>query len=173
MFTVSTSLLLNQVKPQLRPCNKLQQPTQAGMDKRKLVPYFYWEWTIGNKPRKRTTDRDCVTTKEKENKGTASHQRPRWWIAKTAAATGRQYPRLTRKNHSKATALLRLQNEQRFLWPRWRWTIRNQSKQPSNDTIARKKQKSESTHNTPQNSPAATTVQIEGTVPTMMSLLAG
>ena len=32
-----------------------------------------------NKPRKRTTDRDCVKPKKK---------RPRWWIAKTAAATG-------------------------------------------------------------------------------------
>ena len=43
-----------------------------------------------NKPRKRTTDRDCVTPekKKKERKGAASHQRPRWWIAKTAAATG-------------------------------------------------------------------------------------
>ena len=41
-----------------------------------------------NKPRKRTTDRDSVTPKKKrkKRKGAASHQRARWWIAKTAAA---------------------------------------------------------------------------------------
>ena len=169
MFTVSTSLLLNQVKPQLRPCNRLQQPTQAWTARKILVPYFYWEWTIEINQEK---EQQTGTASNRKRKKKKKKKRPPM-MDRQNCSSYRQYPRLTRINHSGATALLRLQNKQRLLWPRWRWTIRHQSKQPSNDTIASKKQKSQSAHNKPQNSPEATTEQIEGTVPTMMSLLAG
>ena len=152
----------------------MQHVTTANTSWDGLEKYWYhtsnWEWTIENKPRKRTTDRDCVTTKKKK-KNSFAPKTP--MMDHQNCSSYRQYPRLTRKNHSRATALLRLQNEQRFLWPRWRMDYSQSKQTPSNDTIASKKQKSQSAHNTPQNSPAATTMQIEGTVPTMMLLLAG
>ena len=70
----------------------MQQVTTANTSWDGLEKYWYHTSTENeqlNKPRKRTTGRDCVTTKKRQKKkGTSSHQRPRWWIAKTAAATG-------------------------------------------------------------------------------------
>ena len=142
MFTVSTSLLLNQVKLQLHATSYNSQH-KLGRTRKILVPYFYWEWTIEiNREKEQQTGTASQRKKKKKRNSFAPKSTP-------MMDRDRQYPRLTRIDHNRATALLRLQKEQRFLWPRWRWTIRNQSKQPSNDTIASKKQKSQSAHNMP------------------------
>ena len=130
-----------------------------------------------NKPRKRTTDRDCVTPKKKKKKkkkGAASHQRPRWWIAKTAAATGniQDWQESTTEEQllfwdcktnkdfyghgDDGIFAIKANNQAMTLLP-----ARN--RRASQLTINHKTHLQQQLCNS----------QIEGTVPTMMSLLAG